>query len=60
VASVVYSYDKNGNLTNDGTYKYTYDCENRLATVKNQSDVTIAAACGGLNISKSVEFAVKK
>jgi RHS repeat-associated protein len=28
-----YSYDTAGNLTNDGTYTYTYDAENRLVSV---------------------------
>jgi RHS repeat-associated protein len=42
VASVTYIYDSKGNLTNDGTYKYDYDCENRLITVTNLSDETIA------------------
>ncbi len=37
VAGVVYHYDPNGNLTNDGTNTYTYDAENRLlsATTPN-------------------------
>jgi len=30
VADVNYTYDKNGNLTNDGSTTYYYDCENRL------------------------------
>ena len=30
VAGANYTYDDNGNLTNDGTYIYTYDYENRL------------------------------
>ena len=33
-----YSYDRNGNLTDDGTYLYYYDCENRLTDVNDQSD----------------------
>jgi RHS repeat-associated protein len=33
VGGVTYSYDDNGNLTNDGFYKYYYDCENRLTDV---------------------------
>jgi RHS repeat-associated protein len=28
-----YSYDTAGNVTNDGTYTYTYDAENRLVSV---------------------------
>ena len=30
VNNAAYSYDANGNLTNDGTTAYTYDAENRL------------------------------
>ena len=30
VGAVNPTYDNNGNLTNDGTFKYTYDSENRL------------------------------
>jgi RHS repeat-associated protein len=33
VGGQTYSYDNNGNLTNDGTHVYTYDSENRLLTV---------------------------
>ena len=32
-ASVNFQYDANGNLTNDGTRLFTYDAENRLASV---------------------------
>ena len=32
-----YSYDNNGNLTDDGTYLYYYDCENRLTDVNDKS-----------------------
>ena len=37
-----YSYDKNGNLTDDGTYEYYYDCENRLLDV-NENGSAIAS-----------------
>ncbi len=30
-----YQYDGNGNLTNDGTRTFTYDCENQLASITN-------------------------
>src|SRR5262249_13102819 len=30
-----YTYDANGNLTNDGVHSYTYDAENRLVKVDN-------------------------
>ena len=43
VAGVNYSYDLNGNLTYDGTYRYYYDCENRLTDVNDQSDAPIAS-----------------
>jgi len=33
VGGAIYTYDKNGNLTSDGTYIYIYDCENRLIEV---------------------------
>jgi len=32
-ATVNYSYDANGNMTNDGVHSYTYDSENRLVNV---------------------------
>jgi len=31
-----YNYDENGNLTDDGTYLYYYDCENRLTDVNDK------------------------
>jgi hypothetical protein len=31
-----FSYDANGNLVNDGTYKYIYDAENRFIEVTEQ------------------------
>jgi len=37
-----YSYDKNGNLTDDGTYEYYYDCENRLIDV-NENGSAVAS-----------------
>ena len=38
-----FSYDLNGNLTNDGTYKYYYDYENRLTDVNDQSNNRVAS-----------------
>lgn len=38
-----YSYDENSNLTNDGLYKYYYDCENSLTDVNNTSDRQVAS-----------------
>jgi RHS repeat-associated protein len=32
-ASVTLSYDNNGNLTNDGTRSFAYDCENQLTNI---------------------------
>jgi len=43
VSGVNYSYDDNGNLADDGTYKYYYDCENRLTDVNDQSDDRVAS-----------------
>lgn len=43
VGGISYSYDNNGNLTDDGTYKYYYDCENRLTDVNDVNDVAIAS-----------------
>ncbi|MDO8301793.1 MAG: RHS repeat-associated core domain-containing protein [Sedimentisphaerales bacterium] len=63
VSSVAYSYDASGNLTNDGTWKYTYDIENRLTEVKNQSDSTIATYAYdylGKRISKTVSGTTTK
>jgi len=42
VGGTSYSYDNNGNLTDDGTYLYYYDCENRLTDVNDQSDQLVA------------------
>jgi hypothetical protein len=32
VGTAVFSYDANGNLSNDGTYAFVYDVENRLVS----------------------------
>lgn len=37
-----YTWDNNGNLTNDGTHKYGYDRANRLKTVTDPADVPLA------------------
>jgi len=42
VDSNSFSYDKNGNLTDDGTYEYYYDCENRLIDV-NENGSAVAS-----------------
>ena len=36
------TYDKNGNLTNDGVRKYVWDPFNRLVTVKTESGTVVA------------------
>jgi len=43
VAVTNYTYDKNGNLTFDGIYRYYYDYENRLADINNASDEAIVS-----------------
>ena len=52
-----FSYDKNGNLTDDGTYLYYYDCENRLTDVNDQNAVVVASYkydYQGRRVSKTV------
>ncbi|UWE05062.1 DNRLRE domain-containing protein [Laceyella sacchari] len=43
INGVDYTYDKNGNLVNDGRRIYVYDAENRLTTVKDSGGNTIAS-----------------
>jgi RHS repeat-associated protein len=43
VGDVNYTYDKNGNLTCDGFYKYYYDCENRLTDVNYVNNSRVAS-----------------
>ena len=57
VGSDSLGYDNNGNLTDDGTYLYYYDCENRLIDVNDSSDNTIvsfAYDAFGRRVSKTV------
>jgi len=35
VDGTAYYYDNNGNLTNDGTYKYYYDCDHVIVEYEN-------------------------
>lgn len=42
VGGASYSYDENGSLTDDGSYEYYYDCENRLTDV-NENNIRIAS-----------------
>jgi RHS repeat-associated protein len=43
ICVTAYTYDKNGNLTYDGVYRYYYDCENRLTDVNNAADAAIVS-----------------
>ena len=43
VGGTGFSHDKNGNVIDDGLYKYYYDCENRLTDVNDQSDNRVAS-----------------
>jgi YD repeat-containing protein len=55
--TIIYSYDDNGNLTDDGTYKYYYDCENRLTGVNEVNDAPVVSYSydyEGRRISKTV------
>jgi RHS repeat-associated protein len=57
VGGTNYSYDNNGNLTDDGLFKYYYDCENRLMDVNDQSDTAVASYSYdylGRRVSKTV------
>jgi len=60
VGVVNYSYDINGNLTNDGQYTYIYDCESRLIEVKQgeATIVTYAYDFKGRRVRKSVGASV--
>ncbi|MEE8208765.1 MAG: RHS repeat-associated core domain-containing protein, partial [Nitrosomonadaceae bacterium] len=54
-----YSYDDNGNLTDDGTYLYYYDCENRLTDVNDKTTGNPVASYTydylGRRVSKTVD-----
>ncbi|MEW6131237.1 MAG: RHS repeat-associated core domain-containing protein, partial [Acidobacteriota bacterium] len=39
---VSYTYDANGNVTNDGSHTYTYDAENRIVSVDSGTTATYA------------------
>lgn len=63
VDSVSYTYDDNGNLFNDGTYKYYYDYENHLTdanTVGNVKVVSYKYDYLGRRISKTVDGTITK
>jgi RHS repeat-associated protein len=58
-----YTYDDNGNLANDGSYLYYYDCENRLIDVNDQSNNAVATYTydyQGRRISKTVSGTTTK
>ena len=42
-SSEVFVYDDDGNLTKDGRWNYTWDAENRLATMTTREDLAITA-----------------
>ena len=44
--SITYTHDDNGNLTDDGRFKYTFDAWNRMVkvTASNDTDVTLQTA----------------
>jgi RHS repeat-associated protein len=61
IGGVAYSYDKNGNLTADGTNAYTYDAENRLvAAARTGSNVSYQYDPFGRRIGKNVNGATTK
>jgi RHS repeat-associated protein len=43
VSGTSFTYDKNGNLTFDGAYRYYYDCENRLTDVNSATNEAIVS-----------------
>lgn len=52
---VDYTYDTNGNLTDDGSYEYTYDSENRLLSVEfGDTLCEYAYDAAGRRISKTI------
>ena len=42
VNATSYTYDVNGNVTNDGTHTYAYDAENRLVSVDSGATASYA------------------
>ena len=64
VGGTGYSYDNNGNLTDDGTYLYYYDCENRLTDVNDKSTGNPVSSYSydyqGRRISKTVSGVTTK
>jgi len=61
VGGTTYSYDPNGNLTNDGTNTYTFDAENRLVSASGPSlSATYTYDAFGRRISKTVNGTTTK
>ncbi len=62
VGGTSFDYDKNGNLTSDGTYTYTYDAENRLIDVNdvNGNIAEYKYDFAGRRVSKTVGGATTK
>ena len=59
-----YLYDNRGNLLDDGTYLYSYDCENRLIEIKDKSTGETIAKYSygpfGRRIKKEINGAIIK
>ncbi len=57
---VDYSYDDNGNLTDDGTYAYGYDAENRLISVDSGTTATYTYDHAGRRVSRTYNSVTTK
>ncbi len=59
-----YYYDENGNLSDDGTHLYYYDCENRLIDVNDKATSNPVVSYGydyqGRRVSKTVSSSITK
>ncbi|MEW6130531.1 MAG: hypothetical protein AB1757_26085 [Acidobacteriota bacterium] len=53
-----YSYDANGNVTSDGAHSYTYDAENRLASVDSGATASYAYDANNRRIKKAIGASV--
>ncbi len=58
VGGVTRSHDNNGNLTDDGTYLFGYDFQNRLVELKNKSTSLVIATYRYDALGRRVEKAV--
>ncbi|MEW6131531.1 MAG: RHS repeat-associated core domain-containing protein, partial [Acidobacteriota bacterium] len=52
-STVNYSYDANGNVTNDGVHSYTYDAENRVVSVDSGTTATYAYDQNNCRVKKT-------